>query len=57
MACIATAWVIKRGVCPIIGLNSKERVKEAVRNSNFELSDEDVTYLEESYAPKERQGY
>ena len=57
MACIATAWCIKKGVCPIIGLNSKERVEETVRNSNYELSDEDAKYLEEMYAPKERQGF
>ena len=57
MACISTAWCIKKGVCPIIGLSSKERVEEAVRNSNYKLSDEDAKYLEESYAPKERQGF
>lgn len=57
MACIATAWVIKQGACPIVGVNTKERIEETVRNSNFVLSDEDAKYLEESYAPKARQGY
>jgi aryl-alcohol dehydrogenase-like predicted oxidoreductase len=57
MACIATAWCIKKGVCPIIGLNSKERVEETVKNANYQLSDEDAKYLEEKYAPKERLGY
>ncbi|KAJ4342087.1 CSG1/SUR1-like protein [Didymella glomerata] len=57
MACIATAWTIKKGVCPIIGLSSKERVEETVKNSNFKLSDEDAKYLEERYVPKERQGF
>ena len=57
MACIATAWTIKKGVCPIIGLNSKERIEEAVQNSNFKLSNEDAKYLEEVYAPKFRQGF
>ncbi|KAF2652651.1 Aldo/keto reductase [Lophiostoma macrostomum CBS 122681] len=57
MACIATAWCIKKGVMPIIGLGSKERIDEAVVNSNFKLSDEDATYLEEKYAPKTRQGF
>ncbi|EWZ85538.1 alcohol dehydrogenase [Fusarium oxysporum f. sp. lycopersici MN25] len=57
MACIAIAWVIKQGVCLIIWLNSKERVGEAVRNSNFKLSDEDAKHLQEKYALKERQGY
>ena len=57
MACIATAWTIKKGVCPIIGLGSKARIEEAVQNSNFKLSDEDAKYLEEIYAPKLRQGF
>ncbi|OSS54392.1 hypothetical protein B5807_01086 [Epicoccum nigrum] len=57
MACIATAWCIKKGVCPIIGLNSKERVDETVKNANYKLSDEDAKYLEEKYRPKERQGF
>ena len=57
MACIATAWTIKKGVVPIIGLGSKKRIEEAVENSKFELSDEDAKFLEEVYAPKEKQGY
>jgi aryl-alcohol dehydrogenase-like predicted oxidoreductase len=57
MACIATAWCIKKGVCPIIGISSKERIDEAVQNVHFKLSDEDAKYLEEVYIPKERQGF
>lgn len=57
MACIATSWCIKKGVCPIIGISSKERIEEAVQNIHFKLSDEDAKYLEEAYVPKERQGY
>lgn len=57
MACIATSWCIKKGVCPIIGLGSKERIEETVQNIHFKLSDEDAKYLEEAYVPKERQGY
>jgi diketogulonate reductase-like aldo/keto reductase len=57
MACIATSWGIKKGVCPIIGLSSKERIEEAVKNSHFKLSDEDAKYLEEVYVPKVRQGF
>jgi len=57
MACIATAWTIKKGVCPIIGLSSKERIDETVKNSNFKLTDEDAKYLEEVYVPKARQGF
>jgi diketogulonate reductase-like aldo/keto reductase len=57
MACIATSWCIKKGVCPIIGISSKERIEEAVQNVHFKLSDEDAKYLEEAYIPKERQGF
>ncbi|KAF2130524.1 Aldo/keto reductase [Dothidotthia symphoricarpi CBS 119687] len=57
MACIATAWCVKKGVVPIIGLSSKERIEEAVQNVLFKLSDEDASYLEEAYMPKTRQGF
>ena len=57
MACIATAWSIRQGDIPIIGLGSKQRVEEAVRNANFELSEEDAKYLEEPYLPKPIVGY
>ena len=57
MTCIATSWCLRKGVCPIIGLSSKERIDEAVQNMHFKLSDEDAKYLEEAYMPKEVQGY
>ncbi|KAF2874474.1 NADP-dependent oxidoreductase domain-containing protein [Massariosphaeria phaeospora] len=57
MACIATAWTLKKGVMPIIGLGSIKRIDEAVQNANFQLSDEDAKRLEEVYAPKTRQGF
>jgi len=52
MACIATAWSVSKGCCPIIGLSSRERIEEAVRNSQFKLSDEECGYLEDVYEPK-----
>ncbi|KAL0256494.1 CSG1/SUR1-like protein [Diplodia seriata] len=52
MAAVATAWVLAKGENPILGLSSKERIEEAVRNSNFVLSDEEIKYLEEPYRPK-----
>jgi aryl-alcohol dehydrogenase-like predicted oxidoreductase len=57
MATIATAWCVKKGVMPIIGLSSKERIDQAVENVRFKLSDEDAGYLEEMYVPKVRQGF
>lgn len=62
MTTIATAWCLsKDSVNPIIGLSSKERIDQAVQAVAFassgKLSKEDIAYLEEGYAPKERQGY
>lgn len=57
MAAVATAWCLSKGVCPIIGLGSKERIEEAVGNVAFKLKEEDVRYLEEKYVPRERQGF
>jgi hypothetical protein len=48
-------------VNPIIGLSTKERIDQAVESVQFagsgKLTAEDIAYLEEGYAPKERQGY
>jgi aryl-alcohol dehydrogenase-like predicted oxidoreductase len=61
MTTIATAWCLSKKVNPIIGLSSKERIDQAVENVQFassgKLTEEDIAYLEEAYAPKERQGY
>jgi aryl-alcohol dehydrogenase-like predicted oxidoreductase len=62
MTTIATAWCLsKPKVNPIIGLSSKERIDQAVESVQFassgKLTKEDIAYLEESYAPRERQGY
>jgi aryl-alcohol dehydrogenase-like predicted oxidoreductase len=57
MACITTSWGIYKGCCPIIGLGSKERIDQAMANTNFQLSEEDAKYLEEPYLPKPVQAY
>ncbi|OAP55877.1 versiconal hemiacetal acetate reductase [Fonsecaea erecta] len=58
MAQIAIAWCLsKKDVCPIVGLNKKERMDEAVEACKIKLSDEDIKYLEEPYMPKKKQGY
>ena len=49
MASIAIAWSLKKGVNPILGLNSIERIDDAVGTVGLELSKEDVTALEEPY--------
>jgi aryl-alcohol dehydrogenase-like predicted oxidoreductase len=56
MATIATAWCLSKGVSPIIGLNSKDRIDQAVQSVKFAssggLTKEDIEYLEEPYKPK-----
>lgn len=57
MAAVATAWCIRVGDCPIIGLGSIERIDETVKNVKFKLNEDDARYLEEPYVPKAVQGY
>lgn len=58
MAQVAIAWCAsKEGVAPIVGLNKKERIDEAIEAVDIVLSEEQVKYLEEAYMPKKVQGY
>lgn len=57
MAAIATAWCLSKGVNPIIGLNSMERIDEAVLAANLTLTDEEIERLESAYTPKAVTGY
>ncbi|KAH7107891.1 Aldo/keto reductase [Auriculariales sp. MPI-PUGE-AT-0066] len=52
MACVATAWVLSQGCAPILGMNSEKRIEEAVASLKVKLTDDEVKYLEEAYAPK-----
>jgi aryl-alcohol dehydrogenase-like predicted oxidoreductase len=56
MATIAIAWCLKKGVTPIVGLGSTDRVDQAVEAVSFSkaglLTDEDVRFLEELYIAK-----
>ncbi|CCK73472.1 aldo/keto reductase NDAI_0G04890 [Naumovozyma dairenensis CBS 421] len=52
MATISMAWTLYKGVNPIVGLSSIERVDEAIRATEVELTKEEVDYLEEPYQPK-----
>jgi versiconal hemiacetal acetate reductase len=53
MAQTATAWVLSHpGTNPIMGLNSKKRIDEAVASIQVKLSEEEVAYLAEPYLPK-----
>lgn len=49
MATIALAWCLKKNVYPITGLNTKERIDQAVSSVHFKLSDKDELYIDELY--------
>ncbi|CCH62058.1 hypothetical protein TBLA_0G01120 [Henningerozyma blattae CBS 6284] len=52
MAEVATAWLLSKGTFPILGLNSVQRVKEAIKALDVTLTEEECKYLEEPYRPK-----
>lgn len=54
MAQVAIAWTLSKNMCPIVGLNKKERIDEAVEATKIQLSQEDIDYLEELYLPRAR---
>lgn len=53
MATIALAWSIQKGVYPIAGLGSEQRIDQAVDAIGFQLSADEISYLEEMYIPRE----
>lgn len=63
MTTVATAWCLtKKGVNPIVGLSSIERIDSAVNavkwvKESGGLTEDEVKYLEEGYRPKVTVGY
>lgn len=57
MASLATAWSLRKGCCPILGLNKKERIDEACASLRVELTEGECKYLEEAYLPKPITGH
>ena len=61
MAMVAMVWSLMKGVSPIVGLSSVERIDqavEAVRQAGKGLlTKEDMTFLEELYRPKPVEGH
>jgi versiconal hemiacetal acetate reductase len=52
MAQIAIAWLQHHGTFPALGLNTPERIDEAVGALQVKLTEEEVKELEEPYLPK-----
>ncbi|KIW02072.1 uncharacterized protein PV09_06567 [Verruconis gallopava] len=57
MAKIATAYSLSKGFCPILGMNSKQRIDEACESLKVKLTPEEIKYLEEPYLPKPIAGH
>ncbi|KAJ6083868.1 hypothetical protein N7467_008003 [Penicillium canescens] len=53
MAQVAIAWVVNHpNENPILGLSSKGRIDEAIAATHIQLTAEEISYLEEPYAPR-----
>lgn len=55
MSSIALAWLLHKGTCPIVGLNSLERIDAASEALSVVLTDKDMHVLEALYRPLEPQ--
>jgi aryl-alcohol dehydrogenase-like predicted oxidoreductase len=57
MAQVALAWIIQKGTIPIVGFSSVDRMNQAIEVKGKTLTDEEMKYLEEPYAPKNIVGH
>lgn len=53
MSQLALVWLRSKGAVPIVGANSISRIDEVCEIRGKILTDEEVSYLEELYVPKE----
>ena len=51
MGAVAIAWLLKKGTCPVVGLNSAERIETASEALSVELAESEIEMLEELYKP------
>jgi aryl-alcohol dehydrogenase (NADP+) len=49
---IAVAWVLHKGVIPIVGTSKVEHLEEYVGALDIKLKEDEIKYLEEPYKPK-----
>ncbi|KAK7987794.1 amidase signature enzyme [Apiospora arundinis] len=56
MALVATAWVLRQGCSPIVGLSSEKRIKETIEALKVQLTDEECKFLEAGYRPRNIEG-
>ncbi|KAL4940574.1 hypothetical protein BDV06DRAFT_230237 [Aspergillus oleicola] len=55
MSAVAMAWLLTKGACPIVGLNSVQRIETASEAFGIDLSGDEVRYLEGPYRALEVQ--
>ncbi|KAJ5711966.1 hypothetical protein N7488_006122 [Penicillium malachiteum] len=51
MSSVAMAWLMQKGACPVVGLNSVERIEAALEVLDIKLSLDEIEYLEPPYRP------
>ncbi|KXJ94918.1 NADP-dependent oxidoreductase domain-containing protein [Microdochium bolleyi] len=51
MSAVGLAWLLKKGACPVVGLDKMERIVSVSECLSVELSHADMKYLEELYQP------
>lgn len=49
MSALAMAWLLHKGACPIVGLNSLEQIEAASEAFAVKVTEEEITDLEEPY--------
>ncbi|PGH31933.1 hypothetical protein GX50_05261 [[Emmonsia] crescens] len=57
MSQVALAWIRGKGGIPIVGLTNAERLDDACAVRDMRLTDDQMKYLEEPYAPKNIKGH
>jgi aryl-alcohol dehydrogenase-like predicted oxidoreductase len=51
MSSVAMAWLLHKGCCPIVGLNSIERIEASLESLEVAFTREEIASLEEAYLP------
>ena len=57
MGDVSLAWIKTKVTSPVIGFSSIARIEEALDVRSKDLSEEEVSYLEEAYVPREVSGH
>lgn len=57
MANVAIAWSLAKGCCPIVGLSKAQRIEATVAALSVKLTEQEMKFLEEPYAPKKVAGH